>query len=105
MTPVTGLIERLCRPKCEIKSVSQTTTCCRRFEGELANAETFFFGRHRKHENLTMLSVYPFEFQHGVQVWPEKCTMQRPNGDDHVTNCHNMRMSHSQYETYVTKKY
>ena len=29
------------------------------FEGELANAETFVFGRHRKHENLTMLSVPP----------------------------------------------
>ena len=34
-----------------------TSTCCLRFEGELTNGETFFFGKQSKHENLTMLSV------------------------------------------------
>ena len=34
-----------------------TFTCCLRFEGELANGETFFFGKQSKHGNLTMLSV------------------------------------------------
>ena len=34
-----------------------TSTCCRRFEGELANGETLLFGKQSKHENLSMLSV------------------------------------------------
>ena len=54
-----------------------TFTCCRRFESELANGITFFFDRHSKHENLTLLSVSPFKFEHVAQVSPKKCTMQR----------------------------
>ena len=83
-----------------------TSTCCRRFESDLANGETFFFGRQSKHENLTMLSVYPLNLnmvrkfrRKSVQcsVRPikksilvitasERCSL---NGDDHLSNCHN----------------
>ena len=59
---------------------------------------------------------FPLEFEHGAQVWPKKCTAYTAasdyksfhmttaserrslNGDDHVSNCHNMRMSPSQCE-------
>ena len=51
-----------------------TSTYCRIFESELANGETFFFGRHSKQENLTM---FPLKFEHGAQVSPKKCAMQR----------------------------
>ena len=47
-----------------------TSTCCRIFESDLANAETFLFGRHIKHESLTLLSVYP-----RIRTW---CVTKRP---------------------------
>ena len=64
-----------------------TSTYCRTFDDELANAETFFFGRHSKHENLTMLSVFPFNLNM-VRKFGRKSvgpTKQRPNGDDHMS--------------------
>ena len=83
-----------------------TSTCCRRFESELANVETFFFGRHSKHENLTILSVSPLN-SNMVSKFRRKsvqCNV-RPitksilmSGDDHLSNCHTMRMSPAQYE-------
>ena len=41
-----------------------TSTCCRIFEGELAKRRNIIVG-------------FPLEFDHGAQVWPKKCTMQR----------------------------
>ena len=46
------------------------TACCRKFEGELANAKTFFVGRHNKQEKLDTVVGFPLEFEHVVQVWP-----------------------------------
>ena len=58
-------------------------------------------------QNSLCVVGFPLEFDHGEQVWPKKCTMQRPikksfhvitaserrtlNGDDHMPNCHNMK--------------
>ena len=42
-----------------MKNTEEEDELKRIFEGDLANGETFFFGRHSKHENLTMLSVSP----------------------------------------------
>ena len=81
-----------------------TSTCCRRFESELTNGETFFFGRHSKNENLTMLSVAPLNLnmvrkfrRKSVQcsVRPIKKSIlvitaserRSLNGDDHLSNC------------------
>ena len=83
-----------------------TSTCCRIFESELANGETFFFGRHSKHEHLAMLSVSPINSnmvrkagRKSVQcsVRPIKKSIivitaserRSLNGDDHLSNCHN----------------
>ena len=64
---------------------------------------------------------FPLEFEHGAQVWPKKCTMQRPikksflmlttserrslNGDDHESNCHNNYENGAFAIGNVTKKY
>ena len=90
-----------------------TSTCCQIFESELANGETFFFGRQaRKLDNVigfplnsnmvrmfrrksVQCSVRPIMTSMLVITARERRSL---NGDDHLSNCHTMRMSPSQYE-------
>ena len=83
------------------------STCCRIFEGELANGETFFFGRHSKHENLTILSVSPLNsnmvrkfgrksvqcsgrpIKNNFSLSPPASDAHTLNGDDHLSNYRN----------------
>ena len=51
------------------------TACCRRVEGELANAKTFFVGRHSEHEKLDTVVGFPLEFEHGVKSKGEKVSL------------------------------
>ena len=60
----------------------------------------------QKARKLDNIVGFPSEFKHGAQVSQEKCTMHRPNGDDHVSNLHNNFYEDVAVAIWnVTKKY
>ena len=81
-----------------------TSTCCRKFEGELAirtrrNILPLQTQQARKFDNVV---GFPLKFERGEQVWPKKCAMQSPikksfhaitASDDHVSNYENVALA------------